>query len=703
MTPTHSAGPRSPELVRSTAAFLAISVLCTSALEAGQGVVTVNQHDFEPPTTACTATHSCNPTEDPPFAQISNGTNLVDAFSYHVNAGSTAASALSGRFCRATCQFDYGNRPKIISTDRGYANLTPLETWIDFICDEWANSGLRGRIHFEHWDRELTDAGVEGKCIGGYSTWPDPSQDRADRFQNRTAGCIPPLMQNGRIQRGNDSGGALDKLFWRNHRTQPLASVNLLGFGFMGAVAMGERLDQEAFLNSAHQYRANFFRIWAVEQWTGGRSADPTSCGAVVQHEGPNPFLGSLAGTFDLEQPNPPYYSTLRSLVQHAADRGIVLQLSVFDKHGLIDFNGPTCSCWPKSQWGRFGESPYNSENNTTGPSSFPYIESGWATCNCDPCPDPAGELVEPDIFEIGAECVPPDDFIQLPEVTAHNDDLIRRLAREVGGIGNVMFEVVNEAIAGGDWPGLNSGWQVAAAQKIKYQLPTRVARDAFNGTASAALAGRTPDWRSGALDVWTTTNNNVRVKGTTAPSGHILGYATSNGQAGVGEVFASLPISSSNWTEASIRAKLDSSTGGDTVQLGFEDAAGNRTYLQYGSSQANFAPEAFCPCVTLWHDAAGPTPPVQHQYVEWSSLWGKHFRLTLRKPAGTGNGTASITIDSEALDSEPPAVSMPILNVAKAYFRATGQTPMPVDGVKVDNFEAALYCDSPATCSATQ
>lgn len=688
---------RTERLWRALIAATIAAVVGDGSLRAGQGVVSVNQHDFEAPV-SCTSTHSCTTFSDPPFpAILDDETNHVDAFSYHINSdGGTPLN--NSRFCRATCEFKYGNRPKILSTDRGYASEADLADWRDYLCAEYANSTNRGRLHLEHWDTALTDAGVEGKCLAGFTTWPQSSQDRAVVIADRDETCIPPLQQNGRIQQGNDSGSGLTKLYWRNHRSAPLSAVNLFGFGFMGAVAMGERLDQEAFLNSVFEKRGNFFRVWAVEQWTGGRAADPTTCGALVQDEGPNPFHGSLAlpNGFSLDEHNPAYYSTLRSLVQHAADRGIVIQLSVFDKHGLIDKNGKNCQCWP--QWGRFAESPYNAANNTTWVSPPPYIEAGWATCDCPPRPNCKDEVTDYDIFSIGSGCVPPVEFIQ-PEVTAHNNELIRRLAREVGGIGNVIFEVVNEAIAGADWPGQNSGWQTAVAEKIKLQLPTKTARDAFNGAPTSSLASRTPDWRTGSSGVWST-NGNVRiVESAGSPEGLQLGNATSIGQSGVGEMRAWIPFSAPSWTEATVRAEIGGTGDFDVAQVGFEDNAGNRIYLQHDGSQSTleetFSPDAFCPpCTSIWYDEAGPTPPVLLKQIE-NPEWPQFLTLVVTKPVGTGTWMAYVG------NYEYTPVAVPNINISKTYFAATGNAPIAPGAVTFDNFEANYYCNVTPQCSA--
>lgn len=692
--------------VRFTITIAIVAALCGfHPLGAGQGIVTVNQHKTLDPSGTCVPTHSCNPTADPPFAAISNSTtNLVDAFSYHVDDNSGVIN--DGRFCQATCVYEYGNRPKIISTDSGAATVGAVSDWIDFICADAATSGRQGQLHFEHWLTALTNQGtgnptsnppVDAECFGGYSTWRLAAKDAADEFNDRSVNCIPDFVPNGRLQRGNDATptGGLTKFYWRNQRTQPtLSPVNLLGFGFMGALAMGDRLDHEAFLESVRERRANFLRVWTIEQWTGDEDTSHASCNSLPdeQPEGPTPFVGSLAAdNFDIDSMNPKFFRTLRSFVQNAADRGIVVQLSIFDKHGLVD---PPTSC----SEGRFEFSPYNNQRNIP---EIDYIDAGWSGCACAAAG--IGEL-EPDPFSIGKGCVPPDEFILRSELVQQNDALIRRIAQEVGGIGNVMFEVVNEAIAGEDWPGLNSGWQVDIAEKVRLQLPVRVARDAFNGATSGSLAGRTPDWRSGTTGSWTT-NGNVRLKGAAAPESLlVMGYATSTGGSTT-EMEASLPISAPNWTEASVRARLDSDSDLNTFQLGFEDSTGNRTYLQYGDGQApgSFSPDTFCPCLTLWHDAAGVTEPVRIGGIaEIGSGWGKHFRLNLRKPEGAGNGTASILIEDfeEDLFENVP---MAILNPTKAYFHVVGPTPIPVDGANVDNFEAAIFCNSNSTCSASE
>lgn len=74
--------------------------------------------------------------------------------------------------------------------------------------------------------------------------------------------------------------------------------------------------------------------------------------------EGVTPFAGTFAGGYNLGEDSPIFYDRLRRFAQEGADRGVVVQLSLFDKHGLI------CPAID----GRYKDSPYKNGNNHPQP-----------------------------------------------------------------------------------------------------------------------------------------------------------------------------------------------------------------------------------------------------------------------------------------------------------------------------------------------
>lgn len=278
---------------------------------------------------------------------------------------------------------------------------------------------------------------------------------------------------------------------------------------------------------------------------------------APEQPQGPTPFAGTWlpappngpGGDYDLDEPNPVFYRTHRKFAQQAADRGIVVQLSLYDIHGLLDYTHPDDMC-P----GRFDFSPYNQAHNTTNPPYIPWDHPG----NCGSC-GPA--LADDPTDARSGSCKGPNGFVQHASLQANHLAYIRGVAEEVGGMGNVMFEIINEAIAGLDWWNITprgDTWRLEQAANLRKALPVRILRDAFNdhwdsgsGTSRIIpLAGRVPDRRVGGADTWLPRNvrlvqdkDQVVEGGTTIATDTWIGYATSNGNAGSMSMWGRLPF----------------------------------------------------------------------------------------------------------------------------------------------------------------
>jgi hypothetical protein len=561
-------------------------------------------------------------------------------------------------------------------------------------------------LHLEHWEKSLSTA-VEpggtnvGGCIAGSGTWPQRAIDALDYFDNATANCGTWLDPNGAVRQGT-SGTNLTKFYWKNERTGQDSAVTLLGFGFMGALSAGERVAHDPYFSSFRLKRSNLTRVWAAEQWAGrlaSRQTTPYSClGITTQQEGLTPFVGSLEeNNFDLTTVSLLFLSNLRRFAQSAADRGIVVQLSLFDKHGLLDYpdyggGGGSCNN------GNFFWSPYFNSRNI---ESQDYIDDDWQS-DCT-CTAGFGDLH----FTANPACVPPVDFLDDP-VATHNNQFMQRVAEEVGGIGNVMFEVVNEARQGLDWPGEAGPWQASVAEMMKHWLPTRTARDAFNIVASNPITTRVPDARLAGGQAWAS-NGNVQVVVNSDPGGATglqMGFATSRAQAGSDEMWASLPFENSDpWTEVAVRANL--TIQGTSAYVGIQAANGEGFFLQYGDSgePGSLAPDSFCPCVAFWHrDSAGT-------YVLLSNTEGwlgkdKSFQFRIRKGAVSSQNFASVYADGEDLfhGSEIDVGALPTFTAV--VFGGSGPTPLPVESILIDNFEASYFCntvDTPVACSPSQ
>lgn len=259
------------------------------------------------------------------------------ANAYHVNTDAEVYNVLH--------QFPAYGKAKIVSNDDHNFSVGDAMDWLDMVFEEACGVDpddgcpeATGEVHFEHFDRPLTVRASYGEPIAIKDHFPEDSQTMLDAIKAKKPSVLAPL---GKLSRNGK------KLEWNG------APVVLVGFSSMGAVT-GLNFNIPGYLQVLQDHGVNFTRIWAVEQWTALAFRKP---GAPHESNGLTPFAGTLSTGWDLTQPNWTYYQRLKDFVDEAWDRGIVVQLTLFDRHGVLNKNEP----------GAFPQSPYNQANNSNG------------------------------------------------------------------------------------------------------------------------------------------------------------------------------------------------------------------------------------------------------------------------------------------------------------------------------------------------
>jgi hypothetical protein len=715
-------------------------------VEAGIGVISVNQHETEIDTgcrycpvesTLCTqgctedvggcrfnATVSdpnANPprvgyenasTAAPPFSQIATNGDNVDVFSYHVNPWTNSTNPPTvfrrwkGRACQALAEYTFSARAKILSTDMpdvetldgNNGDGTDVAFYLDLVCRDAATGSRRGRMHFEHYDRWLNAESEAGACINGWSAFVSRSRNALNAIDARSD-CGVNHHPNGLLFRGTSiDPNNRHKLYFSQPRGAANAPATVLkGYGFMGALSIGQRLDPEKYFRILGWKGVNLTRVWAVERWNGRVPGTPTC--APGQSEGPTPFEGTWElGDYRLDRPNEDFYKGLRKFVQEAADRGIVVQLSLYDVHGLLNY---TLAQGQTECPGRFSDSPYNSQNNDNG-----YI--GSSPSDCGLCSEAfAGEEAE----ARSGNCKGPNGFVQNGSLQANHLAYVRRVAEEVGGMGNVMFEIINEAMAGLDWWNVTprgDDWQLQQAENLRKALPIRVVRDAFNDVWTSGssryftLGGsRVPDSKVSGFGNWTASNvrivqtRDLVTDGETISTNTWLGYATSDGNIGSSTLWARLPFpepTQSTWTDLNVRARLTGSTGAVGFDISKESGGGgvgvtfrpaDGTLELWGSGNACLT---MCSFGTIAVSDATTKP---HE-----------FRLKLTRLSST-DFLASVFVDGDTttLAEVPVTIDSGSSSFAEVGFSGSGSLGSYPPGThQIDNFEANYIC---LTCDA--
>lgn len=692
--------------------LLTMALVPVSPADAGTRLVTANLHPAVV-TQNCSAPPDCLQATPGPLSNLGDF-DLLAGGAYHVGRNCNAAVA--------RCQHAHYSRTKILSSD--VSGTDPLNV-LDWIEDTRQSPHQTGQIHFEHFDKCLSEWTIRGHFIGDLSTFPPVSAPgtwcrtefnppvlfgpREMLVELQTSASVNSLTTETRL-RQNGTLHSLDseprKLKWLVHNGTAFVDENkrLMGFGHMGTLVAGDkRVDADAFFRTLREHNVNFTRVWSVEQWTG---ASP------LADEGLTPFAGSLAGDFNLGADNPAFYDRLRRFAQAAADRGIGVQLSLFDKHGLLFPDGA----------GAYRDSPYKNSNNTQ-----PFIRDTW----------PAGQTCgsgvgSPGDFAFAPNCTPLYDFLGMhgepndAAVSALHRRYLRRVGEEAGAIGNMMFEVINEALAPsvdsggtphpGDWAAKTGGvswnetWQKEMVRQMRLSLPIdsangrHAARDAFNGETSypVVLNGKVLDVDG---PVWHGENAGVRqekggVEGGTVNTvgpDRTFGYATSNGFAthSKGWVEVSFGSPAVNWTKQQVRADVTCLQG--LVRLGFETASGAKIYTQVDCG----APGAddFVASISLIEEVTPGVPVVRWWMPGWSINEMQNLRVRVRKSAA-GALTAEVYRDGELLPQSETSFNEGSSFAPEDYSRAfywasngNGQS-VPPDVFKVDNFEVARFCD---------
>jgi hypothetical protein len=593
---------------------------------------------------------------------------------------------------------------KFLSSDVKDTNPIDVQGWITAI-----RSGPHavGQIHFEHYDRCLNVWATAGNPIlNGIADFPTGTDctglphmpiDSLEMLRwirdfSGASESATRLLQNGTV---NTESSSLRRLRWReviNTTSVDNDPKRLVGYGFMGALAAGDaRLTIGPYFRDLRAHNVNFTRVWAVESWTGQASSSS---------EGPTPFAGTFAGDYNLDQDNPIFYDRLRRFAQEAADRGIVVQLSLFDKHGLI------CPANP----GAYFHSPYKDANNVPEQD---FMDDTWQNCSCTSLSgdEGPGNL-------LSQNCHPLRMFLGQGNTTkelalrAIHARYLRRVGEEVGGVGNMIFEVINEALEPlggnpGDWPEAfgtstrNQVWQKSIVNDMRLSLPidsangVHIARDAFNGetTSPQPLNGRASDgstatWSAGNAIIWQESVESDPDPNSLGPD-RIFGYVTAYGTPNPYSE-GSLPFGagSSMWTKLQVRGDITCNQG--VIKLGTKAVDGTKTYVivDCGGSGSEWT------ATTIRVAQEPPSGPGTTLAVvgQWAPGQEHNVRFLVKK-SGTGALTGFVYLDGILIGKE---IAIPATDFARAFFwasdRETGTYPPNL--FKLDNFEAARFCD---------
>ncbi|MDM8542050.1 cellulase family glycosylhydrolase [Desulfococcaceae bacterium HSG9] len=163
--------------------------------------------------------------------------------------------------------------------------------------------------------------------------------------------------------------------------------IRLVGYGAYGLVAEKE-FKFKPFLDRLDSKGINFVRIWVNYHWTNSLT----------------PFVENGSGKYDLTKPNSIFYNRLKGFVEYAADRDIIVMVTLFDAVAL-----------DKKKDNRWKYCPYNQANNNNG-----YISH-------------------------------PDEFFDTTSsIWNIHERLISEVVNRLGDFGNVIYEVMNEPTSHG-------------------------------------------------------------------------------------------------------------------------------------------------------------------------------------------------------------------------------------------------------------
>lgn len=723
-----SGSPRPWSVSRCVLATLTmVGLAVPNPLQGGEGVININQHKVP---------DSGSPCNEPPFNVINS--TAVDVNAYHVDE----------RTARFDCAraFDRRSRPIVISDDAPIPNGDEEVSfeYIGEICSDAAASGGagRGKEHFEHYQPDLEKKLEAGQSVNVYAHFPgtDPTTICAapdSSFATDAKGLLywmrckwgPSGVDGTNCAGATPAGGGSAIQFTKNgtlglsfgsDRERRITwngqPATLIGYGAMGAAvaAADGRLDPEGYFRVLRYHGFNLTRAWILDQWVGQAICDDPATG-----DAPTPF-GTMTTGYDVEPDNDSefygkYFNRLRNFAQAAADRGVVVQLSLFDKWGLVGSDQPDDENQCR---GGFFDSPYRDGNNVQN-----YLPDPDCICGSF---DPVSECTD-NLTHSRDESNAPGGGPILCENTAHpgflpQDDsstpdaslwiheaLVRRTVEELGGIGNVMFEVVNEARKDEDWieapdsDGIgdwNETWQEQMARVARQHLPIWIGRDAFNET-NRALGGEAADaggqsWTSSATTnarIWSVVDQQASGSMST---GLRVGFAAAPDPATSTTLAGFLPIPASATSSGNlmtVRADLKRVNG--ELAVGFEDASGSRVYVEIRAAGANQHD------VRLFKRVSGVTTQLAQKTVadvddpSEANVW-------LRLRDGSPNGQASVRIDGAAFVGMMNVGLGFSMTPVRGYFVGTKASGLyqKSDG-EVDNFEITANCDEPVGCAA--
>jgi Cellulase (glycosyl hydrolase family 5) len=426
---------------RSTRRILSAAIAASTALLLGPGIST--------PVWAGSTVVSANPhrltcgAANPPQLAIVQDSG-VHAISYHVDdtANCEFTTALG---------FNSQNKPKIISDDINSFTFTTVNPRIDQV----ANAGE----HFEHWAGVLDEKLVDGIPINGENDVDDDSIAIMRKLGSRASW----LSSNGTLTRSGT------ELYWNGQQ------VTLMGFSLAPIMAT-KNVNLAGYLDVLAKEGVNLLRVDGISQW----AALEVGAGGVDPTQGLNPFAVSVAGApgatlttkWNLNAFNTDYFNRAKDLVQLAAERGMVVQYSMFDRHGLRNFGA--------NDYGRWAGSPYNPNNNTSGIA----LAAGSTT---------------------GQKAPPGFTGTDGTAIGGVNRAYVEKLVKEIGAYGNVIFEIMNEPLeSANDWTN-TADWHSWVAQITNAALATPLVRMPIP-KAQTAVSGSSASFTvltSGAISSW--------------------------------------------------------------------------------------------------------------------------------------------------------------------------------------------------------
>ncbi|MCB1032222.1 MAG: cellulase family glycosylhydrolase [Acidobacteria bacterium] len=341
------------------------------------------------------------PSGTPPLSGIA-AIPCTSANAYHVSSTTEVNRALGYP--------DYG-KPKILSDDANNITVSQTTSWIQSVCNANATHNNHA-VHYEHFDSGLSGSADAGDIINAVNDFP-MATSRAVLEYIRDESCASDLSAGGTLTRSGN------EFLWNGQ------GVNLIGHSWMGAVA-GLNFNTEQYLSVLASYDVNLTRIWVIEQWTGLEVAGspPVYSNSIL------PFTGSIANdSVDLDQFNSAYLNRIEDFVQRAWNKGIVVQITLFDRHGLLNNPG---------EWGRWDGSPYNPANTTDHVFTPGAVAVGSSNGGA---PTNFLDLCQPTYTQAATTC----------PVQKTHFNFIKALRNRLQTKRNVIFEIMNEPLAG-EW-----------------------------------------------------------------------------------------------------------------------------------------------------------------------------------------------------------------------------------------------------------